>query len=204
MACSRKIFAIGLNRTGTMTLNQCATILGFRSIHYDAALTRAVATRGDLSGVLRILPQYDFFSDWPWPLIYRELDALVPGSQFILTTRASETAWFESLKKHSLRTHPLRHSRKCVYGYCYPHRHERHFKEFYLRHNERARSYFAGRPGDFLELNWERGDGWEKLCAFLGKDNPAIPLPHRNQSKPWDGRSPTRHWLNRFLSYLGI
>lgn len=30
-------------------------------------------------------------------------------------------------------------------------------------------------------LEWEPKDGWEPLCAFLGKSIPEVPFPYANQ-----------------------
>ncbi|MYB38989.1 MAG: hypothetical protein F4Y26_16720 [Gammaproteobacteria bacterium] len=34
---------------------------------------------------------------------------------------------------------------------------------------------------DLLVLDFERGDGWPELCAFLGEPVPDTPFPHVNR-----------------------
>jgi hypothetical protein len=176
-----KIFGIGLNKTGTTTLGECGKILGYRCVSGCKELLEDVVLRRDFSRVKQMVGENDFFEDWPWPLIYEELDQMFPRSRFILTVRRDSMAWLDSLKRHSMRTHPTGHCRKLAYGYNFPHRREKEHLEFYLQHNENVRRYFAGRDDNFIEICWEKGDGFEKLCRFLGKDVPDVPLPHANQ-----------------------
>jgi hypothetical protein len=50
----------------------------------------------------------------------------------------------------------------------------------YQNRNEEVRSYFADRPGDLLVLDVVGGEGWERLCPFLGLEPPAGPFPRLN------------------------
>lgn len=198
-----KVFGIGLNKTGTTTLGQCGRMLGLRCTSCDRSLLKDYAVNNDLSGIERKANQYDLFEDWPWPLVYKQLDEMYPGSKFILTVRSSEETWLASLKSHSMRTHPTKHCRKFAYGYNFPHKHEQEHLEFYRRHNDDARSYFANRSADFLELCWERGDGLKELCDFLECPLPSDPLPHAN--KGTDNKvSSRRRLVNGLLSKTGI
>jgi len=46
-----------------------------------------------------------------------------------------------------------------------------------------VQNYFANRSEDLLTLNLEDDQKWDKLCAFLGKENTFIEFPKLNQSK---------------------
>ena len=177
-----KIFGIGLNKTGTTTLGEMGKILGLRCTSCNKKLLEDVVLRGDFERVKELVQKFDLFEDWPWPLIYKELDELFPGSKFIMTTRSNEEVWLRSLKKHSLKTSVRGHCRKLAYGFNYPHGNEIHHKNFYTTHIDEARAYFAGRDDDYLELCWENGDGFEELCPFLGVDTPSIAVPHANKA----------------------
>lgn len=48
----------------------------------------------------------------------------------------------------------------------------------YDRHRRNVLEYFEGRPDDVLVLDITSGEGWEKLCPFLGRPIPAEPFPH--------------------------
>ncbi len=177
-----KIFGIGLNKTGTTTLNKCGQILGYQTLSCKRDLLEDVVLRNDFSQIIKWVERYDLFEDWPWPLIYRNLDQMFPGSKFVLTIRKDSQIWLKSLKKHSLSTHPHLHCRKLAYGYNYPHSNEKFFIEFYNNHNNQVRNYFKGRENDFIELCWEKGNGWDDLCEFLNVKTPNVPLPHENKA----------------------
>ena len=194
---SPKIFGIGLNKTGTTTLGQCGELLGLKCIGFDRRLLREIVNEKKTDGLKDIVDQYDLFEDWPWPLVYRELDKMYPGSKFILTTRLNGVTWLNSLKEHSMKTSPFNHSRKDIYGFNYAHGKEDHFIDFYDRHNNEVREYFKERPNDFREFCWERGDGIEDLCYFLGKSVIQDKTPHANRSG--DSRSGI---VNGFLNNL--
>lgn len=177
-----KIFGIGLNKTGTTTLEECGKILGLRCAGCDIRLLKDFVLRKDFSRVKHAVKHHDLFQDWPWPLMYEQLDEMFPGSKFILTVRKSEEKWIESLKKHAMRKHHRKHCRKLVYGFNFPHGHEKEHMEFYRKHNDDVRSHFRGREADFIELCWENGDGFDRLCKFLNCEVPDQPLPHANKS----------------------
>jgi len=48
----------------------------------------------------------------------------------------------------------------------------------YESHERNVREYFLDRPKDLLIMDIVGGDGWDKLCEFLGRDLPKAPFPH--------------------------
>jgi hypothetical protein len=54
------------------------------------------------------------------------------------------------------------------------------FIEKYLMHNASIRDYFSNRD-NLLIMNLAEGEGWEKLCSFLGLPIPDKPFPHANK-----------------------
>jgi len=178
-----KIFGIGLNKTGTSTLGAAGEMLGLRTKTWDAALFKDTIIDGRRDQLWRIISQFDLFNDFPYPLLFREIDQRFPRSKFILTRRASAEKWIASLKAHAMRSNPSSQTNKIVYGFMFPHGREPEFMEFYERHNENARRYFRGRPDDFLEICWESENDWARLAAFLGVAAPDVSLPHINSGK---------------------
>jgi hypothetical protein len=174
-----KVFGIGLNKTGTTTLGACLTRLGYRHQSYSSEALAAYR-EGRIAEVVEMTRGFESCEDWPWPLVWRELDeAYGEGARFVLTTRISSEVWVESLKAHSLNTHPTRAMRPAIYGHYYPHGYEAEHQRAYERHNAAVRAYFAREaPHRLLEVCWETGDGWAALCRFLGVPVPDEPLPH--------------------------
>jgi hypothetical protein len=73
--------------------------------------------------------------------------------------------------------------RNGIYGVGCPEGNEKLYVRRFEAHNEDALEYFRHRPGDLLVINLAAGDGWQKLCPFLGKEVPRIPFPHANSAE---------------------
>jgi len=170
-----KIFGIGLPRTGTASLSEALTILGYKTRHYPKYIDRA--------------RQYDALVDSPVCNCYIELDQKYPNSKFILTTREINR-WLSSCKKASKRFkwHSLNPD-----GRCGPEVYQSHMDLFgsveydrdrfidgYGSHLKKVLNYFEGRDNLLI---FEVSDGWNRLCSFLDKEIPVQNFPHRNKSK---------------------
>jgi len=177
----KKVFGIGLNKTGTKTLGACFIQLGYSHKSIDKQVFE-LYKKGDLNGLLNIIDNYDSFEDWPWPLVYKDIDEKSPDSKFILTIRETPETWFNSLCRHADYTGPTEY-RKHIYGFAMPHKHKQHHLDFYNDHLKDITDYFKNKPGKLLVVCWENGDGWEKLSTFLGFERPNIPLPHKNRRR---------------------
>lgn len=176
-----KIVGIGLNKTGTKSLRACMVHWRQKHISYSNDAFELWRT-ANLDALLAWVNKYDSFEDWPWPLIYKDIDEKFPHTKFILTRRKDSDTWFRSLCKHAERTGPTSF-RKHIYGYEMPHNHRDEHISYYERHLESVRQYFRNRPNDLLEVCWEEGDGWEELSIFLGFERPDLPFPHANDSR---------------------
>ncbi len=182
-----KIIGVGNQKTGTTTLGAALRLLGYRHQSYSVRSSLMYAN-GSLEELLTWSDHYQSFDDVPWALLYRELDDRHPGSKFILTYRRSSQAWFDSLAKHMQRMGSKSASHEmneAIYGRPDP-QHDRALAiRVYEEHNEAVRRYFRDRPGDFIELCWENGDGWPELTGFLGRPIPAASFPHANRAPNW-------------------
>ena len=81
-----KVFGIGLNRTGTSTLGACFNHFGFNHLSLDRNSFENYKKQ-DFHSIYNRIEKFDSFEDWPWPLIYKEIDKRFPDSKFILTLR---------------------------------------------------------------------------------------------------------------------
>ena len=193
-----KVFGIGLNKTGTTSLGVALQQLGYRHSSFSLPLLEQVAC-GELDGVLAHCRQFDSFEDWPYPLIYAELDRAFPGSQFILTRRRSSEQWYASLADHALRIGFREgcRSRSLAYGLAYPQLDPQRCRERYEQHLSAVREHFRGREQQLLEVCWDEEASWQRLCAFLGQPVPTMAFPHANRGgdqRAWSYRLQNRLW----------
>lgn len=180
----RKVFGIGYGRTGTTSVGHALKELGYRHCGWDHGLVKAYG-RGDFSRLRKAIDERDSFEDFPWPHLYEWLDREYPDSLFVLTVRDSTERWYQSLCRHIEAGWGTEEGTRINYGL----RHRTdilenrdYLCERYERHNADVRDYFRDRPEKLLVACWERGDGWQELCRFVGSPVPASEFPHVNKA----------------------
>ena len=176
-----KVFGIGLSKTGTSSLAHALEILGYRTKDYPGIVRYA---RGELSSIdLEVIDSHDAVTDTPIPSFYRELDTRYPNSKFILTIRERE-GWLKSCKKQFTQKLTEKqndaHKKLFVDLYGTDVFDEQMFSVGYERFVGEALNFFENRTKDLLVMDIAAGEGWEKLCAFLGKPMPEVPFPKAN------------------------
>lgn len=178
-----KCFGIGPPRTGTKSLNEALCWLGIRSVHYpiDDRTCREVVSGEPYS----ILNTHDGLTDLHAMVRFKSLDRRHPGSKFILTVREREAwvnsnmSWFSWIKMEDM-PEPERSAcaRLRVQAWGSVDLSRERLLAAYDRHVADVENHFCQRPADLLIMNVFAGDGWRKLCPFLGKPFPAVPFPH--------------------------
>lgn len=176
---AQKCWGIGLGRTGTTTLCEAFRILGYRHVGHNPTFE-----------VLRTL---DAGADNGVVLYYKYLDYKFPSSKFILTVRSVDS-WLESMEYITIK-HPVNsrdedipiQRRTLIYETVIFDRQK--FIDAHRRHHEDVHRYFRDRPSDLLEMDIIDGDGWSKICPFLGLPIPQSPFPHLNGRVPAVDRS---------------
>ena len=201
MSSFNKVFGIGLSKTGTTSLALALTRLGIKTIDYphDPATLRELE-QGHFR--LSVLEQHQAVTDTPVAIYYAQLDKLYPGSKFVLTVRDKEP-WLRSVEDHwkfseewAQRHLPFRRFtyfiHAAVYG-TYAFERER-FSFVYDQHVRSVMEYFSNRPEDLLVLDVCRGEGYEKLCPFLGLSviDEAFPRVNTRHEK-----TERRAWIRR-------
>lgn len=189
----RKVFGIGFHKTATSSLAAAFYILGYNVTGFFGAYDPDIGEHVyDLA--YDLADRFDAAQDTPWPVLYKELDERFPGSKFILTVRPADK-WINSVVKHFKNQHIPIH--EWIYGV----RTARGNEDLYLRrfqdHNREVQEYFKDRPDDLLVMDITRGDGWERLCPFLGQETPPFDFPSRNIA-----RVRANQFLSRGLRYL--
>lgn len=182
-----RVFGIGLNKTGTSSLARALRHLGVvpvasQKLVQQAGLIEAVMERGDYEPALRYARLYRAFEDRPWNLwdMYRRLDERYPGSRFVLTRR-HPASWWRSVERWITVSKP-----------GIGERYRRHLRAkslapddmvaAYLAHEREVREWFRGRS-EYLELDFEAGDGWPQLCGLLDLPLPERSFPHANRQR---------------------
>jgi hypothetical protein len=185
-SAEQKLLCVGLNKTGTTSIGDALEILGYRRLGWKPAISGVLTVRwheGNLKPFMPHLMNNDAFEDLPWCLVYEAVDRMFPNSKFILTTRRDEQTWLRSMQRHLGRTGNWVGS-FLVYGSYDPAKDADTYLRKYREHRDAVRRYFAGRPGKLLEMCFEDGDGWEKLCTFLNVPKiPDVPFPHANRDQ---------------------
>lgn len=167
--CRHRIFGVGLSKTGTTSLCDALSVLGFKSIHY-APIARINGAKAHLSWPWWI-DDYDAMPDLPVAAVYQELAIRFADSTFILTVR-DEEEWLASARKHfSARAYEeskqkskfaqgLQLNAHMYGGNIFD---ENAYRSAFRSHNNTVRQYFASYP-KFYELDIPGGDGWYELC----------------------------------------
>jgi hypothetical protein len=171
-----KIFGCGLHKTGTTSLSAAFEILGFPCKHW----VNPRWARGVFENPRR-LDSVRAACDLPISVMYRELDALYPGSKFVLTLR-DEESWVKSVERHwdwERNRYRVSWKQDCfterIHRVVYGQRgYEREtMLGAYRRHTASVLRYFRGRA-DLLVMN---EPGWADLCEFLWVSVPPVKYP---------------------------
>ncbi len=184
---SKKIFGIGLSRTGTKSITRALNTLGYVMVHYPTDPLTYMELSGGSYGVT-LLDHIDGITDITVAPFYPQLDQLYPDSKFILTVR-DKASWLRSLERH-WEGKPIYDNipdqadvirmkqflRAAVYG-TFRFNADR-LSYVYDLHCKQVLDYFQDRPEKLLVLNVTEGDGWERLCQFLDKPVPNAPFPN--------------------------
>jgi len=184
-----KIFCIGLNKTGSMSLYAALKILGFKTAHYTC-------TKGNIHEIMRDnsehnrmllsgMEEYDAYSDFFMKRktyhFFKIMDEQYPNSKFILNIR-DLSSWLRSRKGHVLKKLKLRKYRKQNPHSTWYNIDQAAWRKEFEEHSEDVLFYFRNRPADLLVINIPASEGWEKLCPFLGVPIPNESFPHENKT----------------------
>jgi hypothetical protein len=187
---AEKVFGVGLSRSGTTSLNKALEMLGYNAAHFINPFTAQMLTLEDAA-------LFDALTDTPVCGMFETLYHMFPNARFIYTRRPVEI-WLKSQENHArhlfgvtdygvLRettarrgsvTHGLRRAMLSG-GLLYHHRDALAARQaFEARLDAFFDHYDRGR---LLVFDMSSGDGWDRLCGFLGKSAPQAPFPWENR-----------------------
>lgn len=166
-----KIFGIGLGKTGTVSLKTALERLGFKIALYPSGNT-----------FFKQIDEADGAVDLSISCRFEELDEKYPDSLFICPVRDLES-WLRSCSVQYAK--PQRWNvlgtkyRLMMFGTDIYNREK--FIEAYYKHEKRVKNYFKDR-NDLLIINIIGGEGYEKLCPFLGMEILNDKFPHEHKT----------------------
>ncbi|MFO7841297.1 MAG: sulfotransferase [Fidelibacterota bacterium] len=189
----RKIFCIGMNKTGTTSLKEEMLLQGY-PVGNQRRAERLIDdwAKRDFRRIIRHCRTAQFFQDVPfsYPYTFIVMDHAFPGSKFILTVRDSAEAWYDSVirfhgkkwgrgnvpptaedLKHATYLYKGRpyHTRKLVYDVSDDDIYNKAVMlDHYRTHIRNVKDYFRHRPGDLLVINLKDRDSYPRFCEFLG------------------------------------
>ncbi len=203
-----KIFCIGLNKTGTTSLEQVLTDFGYSL--GDQAKGELLAKdwfQRDFKSIIKYCNSADAFQDIPFslPFTYVHLDQHFPNAKFILTERDDVDQWYQSLTMFHSRLWAdgnqipnIGHLKQAKYrykGFAYdinrmmfatpeddPYKKEV-LTKYYEQHNYSVQEYFRSKPEKLLVINIANDEDYVRLCEFLGKKPIHNGFPHLNKTK---------------------
>jgi hypothetical protein len=201
------VIGAGFGRTGTLSLKVALEQLGFGPCMHmlallddaeQAALFRKAA-EGDRDSLHAALDGCRSTVDWPGAYFWRELVEDNPAAKVILTVRDPQQ-WYDSIEQtilaaatraRSATGAPEFEARRAMidatvlegtFGGRLGDR-EHAVKVFEEQSAEVRRVVPAGRL-----LEFRVADGWEPLCAFLGRPVPDAPFPRLNDTAAFQER----------------
>lgn len=185
----RKVFGIGLSKTGTTSLAAALDILGFQTAHFRNPITNAIIEGADFD-------LFDALNDGPVSAYFESLHAAYPNALFVCSTRPLES-WEASVRAHRIRTRGTDEPRDldriaALEGPDSPLTARLPIHDLIWRHPDlasvharwaaRVEAFFADKPGKLLRFSVFEGHGWGELCGFLDLPLPEHEFPHANKA----------------------
>ncbi|MFI4973965.1 MAG: sulfotransferase family protein [Caulobacterales bacterium] len=194
-----KVVGSGLGRTGTKSMQTALNMLGFGPCHHMvevfmhpesmALWIEAGAGRPDWDLIFK---DYQSMVDYPGAAYWREIAAHYPDAKVLHTVRDPDQ-WFESTQATIFapgsavdqQDSPMAPFFNSFAAPFRPHMHDRAFMtDYFRRHTEEVKDAIA--PERLLV--YQVGEGWDRLCRFLGVPVPAEPYPSENSREQFMGR----------------
>lgn len=183
------IFGIGKPKTGSNSLSDALTTLGFSVYHSGRDVDDGNCKvnnqlmknfREGCEALKGIGNQYDALIDYPIQQQYKNLFKEVPNAKFILTFRPPDEVAFSWLRMLNYKRRPI--------NPLFP----KNFREFANEvrdHFTEVFEFFLDKPGKLLILDTRDPDEikWKLLCDFLEKEMPKdLVYPHSFDHRQWE------------------
>lgn len=202
-----KIFCIGLNKTGTTTIEKVLKDFKYKMGNQEnAEMQTNNWFKRDFNEIIKFCKGADAFQDIPFslPYTYIVLEQHFKKAKFILTVRDSAEQWYQSLTMHHSKVwsdginpptiEELKNAKYRYVGYAHeanramfntplkdPYN-ENSLLKYYNNHNYAVEEYFRSNPEKLLIINVGIKKDYIRLCEFLGKK----PL---SDNFPWENKT---------------
>lgn len=218
----RKVFCIGLSRTGTTSLAYALNNIGISTIHYspeafvqidkidetqflDIKLDLSMLQKWSLKKEIKaksvkriesILDNYQGFADLPFPMLYKTLSIKHPDAYFIYTYR-DKSGWLKSMEwlyddAAVIWQHGHLDNAIMQWAYGTSVYKESVLGEAYENHHANVNKFFEG-ADNFLSIKIDDGElTYGRLTRFLNKPAKTGPVERLNQ--PTEPTSYERKW----------
>lgn len=202
-----KIFCIGLNKTGTTTLEKVLKDFDYKlGNQRNGELLFKDWYKRDFRSVISLSKTAEAFQDAPYsfPFTFIALDQYFPNAKFILTVRDSPEQWYNSLLRFHSKlwadgtnapsAENLKNAKYIYKGFAYesikamfktsdndPYNKEI-LLDYYNNHNYQVIEYFRSRPEKLVVINVSDDNDYIRLCDFLNKE----PI---HKTFPWENKT---------------
>lgn len=203
-----KVFCIGLNKTGTTSIEAALQGLGYRmgsQVRGELLLRNWLAR--DFGPIIQFAESADAFQDIPFslPFTFQALACAFPEAKLVLSIRSSAEEWYDSLVRFNsvdLGRLPTAEELK-LNTYRYPgfmyeaqvgtvmvtdddlFERQAHL-DFYNAQSHNVTAYFRN-SNRLLVINIGELGSYQKFCEYLGREPVLHAFPHLNATiKPAD------------------
>lgn len=202
-----KLFCIGLNKTGTTSLEKACKNLGFCvDDQNEAHKLMYNYEKREFGKIVDHCKNAEVFQDSPFSMkfTYLFLEQAYPDAKFILTVRDSPEQWYESFvrfqtklfgtngnipTKDDLLKAKRPHGRSVYdnirmrFGTSDENLFDKEIlTAYYTTHNNEVMDYFRLLPEKLLILNLSSEDAYPKFCSFIGVTHTGGEFPWLNKS----------------------
>jgi len=195
-----KIFVLGYNKTGTVSLSQSLQILGYSVLHIGSnnfmEILMKFSNNLELGmGILDGIDKYDCYLDYPIyePTVFSHIVDEYPDAKYISLTKNLDD-YVDSALRAKVRD--IKNGNKNTWNWLGVGDEEvfRNYPEYQKEWVKRRTTFKhksnlkhlsnLGNTENILHMNiCDDGDGWRELCKFLNKEIPNIEFPYENKNE---------------------
>lgn len=184
----KKVFGIGLSKTGTASLSKALTLLNYSTAHWTNSYSHDLLTIEDA-------PLFDSLTDISISYLYKEIYSEYPNAKFVLTTRpvkkwedsflthyarSLHATSFEHLKRIILDQYPPRFGQRYIDIHNKLYFQHQNLQEAFHFHEQDVLNFFKGKEDQLLLLDVSQPNAFQNFSTFLRVNCPQNDFPNVN------------------------